>query len=115
MTCPRKLSGIDHWNPSNDVRVCSNCGSLHPDDVYTYVLKAIEEPQNKSYYDSVVIIRSDQFWKYLIILPDVSEPYKFYTYHVYSEGLSCVSQHEFVTQFERALAHSMLHPKTLAR
>jgi hypothetical protein len=79
MTCPERLYGfhpsfeakenLDDWEMRDGKRVCSFCGSMHPDDFY----KACEEAC--SFNSKMRIDSTDKAGKFYVY------PHKFYNYH----------------------------------
>lgn len=80
--------GQDHWNKfrSNGDRVCSYCGSLHPDDFLRLVKEAAEAPDEAAYRSVVTIEPSDKGYKIYVNQPGVRNAFdggiKFYTQHL---------------------------------
>lgn len=80
--------GLDRWQKfkRNGNRVCSYCGSLHPDDLFDLVKASAEAPETAP-FDSVVEIEpSDKGYKIYIRQPGVRNAMeggiKFYTQHL---------------------------------
>lgn len=79
--------GKDHWDKFKriDNRVCSFCGSLHPDDFFRLVREAAETSINTPYSESVNIERSDKGYKIYVHQPGVRNAHeggiKFYMQH----------------------------------
>jgi hypothetical protein len=114
---------LDHWEkfkapPGN--RVCSYCGSLHPDDMFALVKMCAEAPADAEYNSVVEIEPSDKSYKVYVHQPGIrnaSEGWiKFYMQHLprTSEGALAVTeeqQQEYAkavkatcTRFERYMA-----------
>jgi hypothetical protein len=80
--------GPDHWNKfkSNGDRVCSYCGSLHPDDMFRLVKACADSDPNASYGSVVEVDPSDKSYKVYIHQPGVRNAseggIKFYTHHL---------------------------------
>lgn len=85
---PLRHSGpnLDHWKKfkSNGDRVCSYCGSLHPDDFWRLVKAAAEAPIEST--EAVSIDPSDKGYKVYVRQPGVQNAHdggiKFYTPHL---------------------------------
>ena len=84
----RHSPGPDHWErfKSNGNRICSYCGSLHPEDMFALV-KASAEASHDAPYRSVVDIEpSDKGYKVYVHQPGVRNAseggIKFYTQHL---------------------------------
>jgi hypothetical protein len=79
----------DHWEKfkSNGDRVCSYCGSLHPDDFFRLVKLAAEAPEDAQ--DCVSIDPSDKGYKIYVRQPGVQNAHdggiKFYKQHLDSK------------------------------
>lgn len=92
MTCGRRYEnapqGEDRWEQfkSNGDRVCSYCGSLHPDDWFNKVRLAGGTSPDAPYLQSVNVSRSDKNYKYYVRQPDVRNAgeggIKFYAHHL---------------------------------
>lgn len=92
MTCGRRsdyeLKGEDRWHKFKaiDNRVCSHCGSLHPDDMFRLVKQAAETPEEVGYHEAVTIEQSDKGYKIYVHQPGVRNAHeggiKFYTPHL---------------------------------
>lgn len=97
MRCPRRdencladrnFPGPDCWQKfkSNGNRVCSFCGSLHPEDFLRLVKEAAETPENVPYQEGVSIEQSDKGYKIYVHQPGVRNAseggIKFYTMHL---------------------------------
>ena len=78
---------LDHWQQfkSNGDRVCSFCGSLHPDDFWARVKEAAEAPADAAYGSVSSIEPSDKGYKIYIHRPGVRNAHeggiKFYVHH----------------------------------
>jgi hypothetical protein len=109
MLCPRRresslgdrnFPGPDHWerHKSNGDRVCSYCGSLHPDDLFRLVKASAEAPEDAEYRTVVEIEPSDKAYKIYVDQPGVRNAgeggIKFYTSHLPrdSEGKIAVTE-----------------------
>lgn len=92
MTCGRRASyepkGQDRWHKFKaiDNRVCSYCGSLHPDDMFRLTKEAATTADDVSYHDAVRIEPSDKGYKIYVHQPKVVNAHdggiKFYTQHL---------------------------------
>lgn len=84
--------GQDHWQKfkSNGDRVCSYCGSMHPDDMFKFVRDCIEAGEDTPYGHSVDIEPSDKSYKVYVHRPGVRNAMegaiKFYTHHLPKDG-----------------------------
>lgn len=81
--------GLDHWErfkapPHN--RVCSYCGSLHPEDMFALVKQSAGTPSDKPYRSGVEIEPSDKGYKVYVLQPGVRNAMeggiKFYMQHI---------------------------------
>jgi hypothetical protein len=88
---PFKRSGknLDHWRKfkaPHGNRVCSYCGSLHPDDMFALVKQAAEAPEDAEHNSVVEIEPSDKGYKIYVHQPGVRNAHeggiKFYTQHL---------------------------------
>ncbi len=100
MTCGRRYEnsspvfkfdqgiGLDKWQQfkSNGNRVCSYCGSLHPDDMFALVKMAADAPADAEYETTVSIEPSDKNYKVYVRQPGVRNAHeggiKFYMQHL---------------------------------
>ena len=98
MTCPSRVreqgpwerkEGLDHWEKfkaAHGNRVCSFCGSLHPDDMFELVKQSAEAPENAVDGSVVEIDPSDKSYKIYVRQPGVRNAHeggiKFYTWHL---------------------------------
>lgn len=93
--CPRRqenphslFPGPDHWDQfkSNGDRVCSYCGSLHPDDFWRLVREAAEAGPDADYNTAVQIEPSTKHYKVYVRRATVRNAHeggiKFYTQHL---------------------------------
>jgi hypothetical protein len=73
MTCPRRMSdwgtwqraeNLDKWQPRGQDRVCSFCGSMHPDDLEKAIDRCLAG-------ESVEISQSDKGYKVYVYRPEV--------------------------------------------
>lgn len=100
--------GQDHWDQfrSNGDRVCSFCGSLHPEDMFRLVRAAAEAPEDAPYRSVVEIVRSDKGYKIYVHQPGVRNAHeggiKFYTQHL--RGLTITPEQD--SQFAEACRRS---------
>lgn len=91
-TCPRRMSevgpweykeGLDTWEQVGNDRVCSFCGSLHPED-FEAVLKRVIEDETCS------ILQSDKSYKVYVNRPEVPNAsagaIKYYKQHNYTNA-----------------------------
>lgn len=84
----KSFPGPDHWQKfkTNSHRVCSYCGSLHPDDFFAMVKTASETPEDVDYMTAVRIEPSDKSYKIYVHSPGVRNAHeggiKFYTQHL---------------------------------
>ena len=134
MRCPRReespltssrFPGADHWQKfkSNGNRVCSYCGSLHPDDMFELVRLSANAPEDAAYRSVVEIEPTDKGYKIYVHQPGVRNAseggIKFYTQHLPRDenGKMLVSD-ERQAEYGRAVAAShkrfelMLYGKT---
>jgi hypothetical protein len=80
--------GPDHWEKfkSNGNRVCSYCGSLHPDDMFALVKACAEAPDDAPYNSVVEVEQSDKSYKVYVHQPGVRNAHeggiKFYMQHL---------------------------------
>lgn len=97
MRCPRRdesplgdriSPATDHWQKfkSNGDRVCSFCGSLHPDDMFRLVKASAEGSADADYHSVVSIEPSDKGYKVYVHQPGVRNAseggIKFYMQHL---------------------------------
>jgi hypothetical protein len=96
ITCGRRYEsfishsfpGPDHWEKfkTNGQRVCSYCGSLHPEDFFAMVKQSAETPEDVEYREAVRIEPSDKKYKIYVHQPGVRNAHeggiKFYTHHL---------------------------------
>lgn len=95
MTCPRRSEGphdqtpgVDRWErfKSNGDRVCSFCGSLHPDDFLAMVKVAADAPEDAAAGAVPSIDPSDKGYKIYVRRTGVRNAHeggiKFYTHHL---------------------------------
>jgi hypothetical protein len=84
----RIYPGPDHWQKfkSNGNRVCSYCGSLHPDDLFVLVRECANAPADAAYNSVPEIEPSDKGYKIYVNQPGVRNAMeggiKFYTHHL---------------------------------
>lgn len=80
--------GLDRWEKfkSNGNRVCSYCGSLHPDDLFELVRQSANAPEDAARGTVVDIEPSDKGYKIYVQQPGVRNAHeggiKFYTQHL---------------------------------
>lgn len=106
----RSGTNLDRWQKfkSNGNRVCSYCGSLHPDDLFDLVRQSAGAPQDVEYSSVVEIEPSDKSYKIYVHQPGVRNAHeggiKFYTPHLprNSDGSSAVTD-EQNTEYSRAV------------
>lgn len=85
---PVEGRGPDNWHKfkKNGDRVCSYCGSLHPEDFLRLVKAASEAQVDAGYSDVVEIERSDKSYKVYVKQPGVRNAMeggiKFYMHHL---------------------------------
>jgi hypothetical protein len=99
MTCGRRgestfgrqdgpFPGPDHWQKfkSNGNRICSYCGSLHPEDMFALVHASATADEGADYRSVVEIEPSDKNYKVYISQPGVRNAHdggiKFYMQHL---------------------------------
>ncbi len=91
MTCARRHrgeDGQDRWEKFKriDNRVCSYCGSLHPDDLFRLVAESASAPPDAPYHSVVEIEPSEKSYKIYVHQPGVRNAHegaiKFYTHHL---------------------------------
>lgn len=105
--------GPDHWErfKSNGNRVCSYCGSLHPDDLFALVKASAEAPEDAEFGSVVEIDPSDKSYKIYVQQPGVRNAHeggiKFYTHHLprNADGSLAVTP-EQNSEYARAVANS---------
>jgi hypothetical protein len=79
---------LDHWDQfkSNGDRVCSYCGSLHPEDMFRLVNASAEAAEDVPYTSAVEIEPSDKGYKIYVHQPGVRNAHeggiKFYKQHL---------------------------------
>ena len=104
----------DHWlkfKAAHGNRVCSYCGSLHPDDMFALVKASAESPINAPHGSVVEIEPSDKSYKIYVHQPGVRNAHegaiKFYTHHLPrdAQGNLAVTQ-EQQEQYSRAVRNS---------
>lgn len=103
MTCGRRMmefgpwerkEGLDRWQKfkSNGDRVCSFCGSLHPEDFFRLVGVAAAAPATGHLREHVSIEPSTKSYKIYVHQPGVRNGHeggmKFYTHHLPRDGES---------------------------
>lgn len=121
--CPRRAEsgggfthGPDHWDKfkSNGNRVCSYCGSLHPEDFFALVKQSAEAPEDAPYGSVVEIEHSDKGYKIYVHQPGVRNAHeggiKFYTPHLPKE-ITDEQNKEFVEAKRRTWARFEKHMK----
>jgi hypothetical protein len=107
MTCPRRAengmdrdngpfknsgNGLDRWQKfkSNGDRVCSYCGSLHPEDFFALVKACAETDAEVPYETATRIEPSDKGYKVYVHRPGVHNAHdggiKFYKQHIPRAG-----------------------------
>jgi hypothetical protein len=80
--------GLDRWHKFklNGNRVCSFCGSLHPDDLFALINRCISADPDASYQSVVEIEPSDKKYKVYVRQPGVRNAMeggiKFYMQHL---------------------------------
>ncbi len=78
----------DYWErfKTNGNRVCSYCGSLHPEDFLALVKQCANEQEDATYQSSIRIEPSDKSYKIYVHQPGVRNAHeggiKFYTQHL---------------------------------
>lgn len=91
MTCGRRgdgNDGQDRWQQFKALpnRVCSYCGSLHPDDMFRLVAESANAAPDVPYGSAVEIEPSDKSYKIYVRQPGVRNAHeggiKFYTHHL---------------------------------
>jgi hypothetical protein len=97
MTCPRRMEGYspedratgrDRWQKfkTNGNRVCSYCGSIHPNDFFQLVTQSAHAREDAAYNSVVEIEPSDKTYKVYIWQPGVRNAMeggiKFYMQHL---------------------------------
>lgn len=110
---PDRAEQRDHWQrfKSNGNRVCSYCGSLHPDDMFALVKASAEAAADADYRSVVEVEPSDKGYKIYIHQPGVRNAMeggiKFYTQHLprTPAGKSAVTE-EQQAEFGQAVARS---------
>ena len=109
MTCGRRMhdmgpwgrtEGLDRWQKfkSNGNRVCSFCGSLHPDDLFAIVRECGDADETAPYGSVPEIEQTDKSYKIYVHQPGVKNAHdggiKFYMHHLprNPDGTLAVSQ-----------------------
>ena len=125
--CPRRIEvqdrigtpAHDHWlkfKAAHGNRVCSFCGSLHPDDFLALVKASAEAQADASYETSVQIEPSDKSYKLYVHQPGVRNAHeggiKFYTMHLPRNAdktfaITDVQHKEYVLAVKRSTARFM--------
>jgi hypothetical protein len=120
MTCPRRMSdpgpfkilaGPDHWQKfkaAHGNRVCSYCGSLHPDDFLALVKLCAEAGEEVEYSAAVQIEPSDKGYKIYVHQPGVRNAHeggiKFYTPHLPRDAAGKIAvTREQEVEYDRAV------------
>ena len=81
-------TGLDRWQrfKTNGQRVCSYCGSLHPDDFFEMVRASAEAPEDAEFHSVVEIEQSDKNYKIYVHATGIRNAHeggiKFYTHHL---------------------------------
>lgn len=81
-------AGLDRWQKfkTNGNRVCSYCGSLHPDDMFDLVQTSAFAPLDAAYRSVIEVEYSDKSYKIYVWQPGVRNAHeggiKFYTHHL---------------------------------
>lgn len=100
--------GQDHWDrfKSNGDRVCSYCGSLHPDDWFRLVKASAEASVTVPYGSVPEIEPSDKGYKIYVQQPGVRNAHqggiKFYTQHLRGLTITEEQQLQFVEAKRRS-------------
>lgn len=105
--------GLDRWLKfkTNGNRVCSYCGSLHPDDMFALVKQSGDAPIDALHGSVIEIEQSDKSYKIYVQQPDVRNAHeggiKFYTHHLpqNDDGEPCVTQ-EQNAEYSKAVKQS---------
>lgn len=104
-------AGQDRWQrfKSNGNRVCSFCGSLHPEDLFALVKQCAEAPLDAEYKSVPEIEPSTKAYKIYVWQPGVRNAMeggiKFYTQHLPRDGDGKVSvPEEKQDEYGRAVA-----------
>lgn len=118
----------DHWQrfKSNGDRVCSYCGSLHPDDMFALVKASADAPEDADYRSVVEIEPSDKGYKIYVQQPGVRNAMeggiKFYTQHLprTADGKMDVSAEQqanlgVAVRRSRVRFEKMLYPQNAAK
>ena len=98
----------DHWEKFkfNGQRVCSFCGSLHPDDFFALVKQSAEASTDEEWNSAVEIEQSDKDYKYYVHQPLVRNAQeggiKFYRYHL--NDVSDEQREQFMEAIRRTRA-----------
>lgn len=106
-----RAGGLDRWQQfkSNGDRVCSFCGSLHPDDFWARVKEAAEAPADAPYGAVSTIDPSDKGYKIYVHRPGVRNAHeggiKFYVHHFEKDEQGRAK----VTDEQQALYNAALH------
>ena len=119
----RSFPGPDHWErfKTNGNRVCSYCGSLHPDDMFALVAACVAAPEDAEYGTVPEIEPSDKVYKVYVHQPGVRNAMeggiKFYMQHLPwdAEGKLAVTEEQNM-EYARAVKATRrrfdLHLKT---
>jgi hypothetical protein len=127
MICPRRnevpieyTPKPDHWKKfkSNGDRVCSFCGSLHPDDFFALVKMCAGIPAEAAFNSIVEIELSDKRYKIYVKRPSVRNAVeggiKFYTQHLPRDSdINPAVSDEQQKEFKRAVQGSQARFETM--
>lgn len=111
MTCGRRFNGdkdLDRWEKFkvNGDRVCSYCGSLHPEDLFAIVKASAEAPEDAEYGTVPEIEPSDKSYKIYVKQPGVRNAHeggiKFYTQHLVKDAHGLAVTPEQNDEYRRA-------------
>jgi hypothetical protein len=102
----------DHWQKfkSNGNRVCSYCGSLHPEDFFALLKASADAPEDAVYGSVPEIGPSDKGYKIYVSQPGVRNAHeggiKFYTQHLYHLGDKLAVTEQQEEEYVRAVHNS---------
>jgi hypothetical protein len=120
-----RREGQDRWQrfKSNGDRVCSYCGSLHPDDMFELVRQSATVPEDADVHSVVEIKPSDKGYKTYVHRPGIRNAHeggiKFYHQHLPKNpdgtlAVTQVQQDEYAEAVRRSRVRfeRMLYVKT---
>lgn len=111
--------GQDRWEKfkTNGQRVCSFCGSLHPQDFFALVEQAATTDRDADYHSTVNIDHSDKAYKVYVHQPGIRNAMeggiKFYKQHLYGFEVSEEHQRLFKTALQLSTARFEKYLRTI--